>query len=250
MPRLLLLLSLVFLAAALLRAAGEEFVGPFPSWTDVKAGYGAVGDGMADDTDALQHALDALGKGGTVHVLFLPAGIYRITRGLTLTGKGSIIGQNPLMTIIKWDGGRDGVMLRCGQGPVSIKRLTWNGAGKPVTAVAHACDEHPAGAIGLAHSDEIFTDLAIGIRAELPATAAPKHEPEAQNSTTENPVLRCQFLRCREAGACAWAATPAEAGSSGTVSSSIARRESATIPAPGISRSIPASFAIPRQRIL
>ena len=35
-------------------AAGDEFVGPFPSWANVKTEYGAVGDGKADDTAAIQ----------------------------------------------------------------------------------------------------------------------------------------------------------------------------------------------------
>jgi hypothetical protein len=47
------------------RTAGrteEEFVGPLASWRDLKRDYGAVADGWADDTAALQTALDDLIK--------------------------------------------------------------------------------------------------------------------------------------------------------------------------------------------
>ena len=37
----------------------DEFVGPFPSWANVKTMYNAKGDGITDDTAALQAALNA-----------------------------------------------------------------------------------------------------------------------------------------------------------------------------------------------
>ena len=206
MPRKLLLLLLVLLTAVLVRAAEEEFVGPFPSWTDVKAGYGAVGDGVTDDTGALQHALDALGNNGPAHVLYLPAGTYRITRGLTLADGGapvSIIGQHPRITVIKWGGGDEGVMLNCGHASVRLRRLTWDGAGKKVTAVLHDGAGQTPRALGLEHADEVFTDVALGIRAEqfpahpLAGSAAADNTP---GDMAAYPVLRCKFLHCREAG--------------------------------------------------
>src|SRR5947208_16656674 len=59
---------------------GDEFVGPFSSWSNVKTTYKAAGDGLADDTAAIQNALDELGTPGHSPVLFLPAGKYRITK--------------------------------------------------------------------------------------------------------------------------------------------------------------------------
>ena len=54
--------------------------------------FGAVGDGVMDDTEALQHALDA-GNG----TLLLRKGIYRITKpvvlDLTKLGFGAIHGE-------------------------------------------------------------------------------------------------------------------------------------------------------------
>src|SRR5437867_1509292 len=65
----------------------EEFVGPFSNWMNAKTGCashaGAVGDGNADDTTALQNCLNALSS--TTPVLWIPAGTYKITSALSLT---------------------------------------------------------------------------------------------------------------------------------------------------------------------
>src|SRR5947209_514115 len=59
--------------------AAEEFVGPFPSWADMKKDYGAVGDGKADDTAAIQKGLDDLRQHKKSCVLYFPPGTYRVT---------------------------------------------------------------------------------------------------------------------------------------------------------------------------
>ena len=63
---------------------GDEFVGPFASWTNVKTAYGVAGDRVRDDTVAIQRGLDELGKPGHSRVLFLPSGTYRITKTVVL----------------------------------------------------------------------------------------------------------------------------------------------------------------------
>src|SRR5580698_3758951 len=92
---------------------GDEFVGPFKSWLNVKTGFGAKGDGVTDDTNALQTAFDAAAKGAGNSTLYLPAGTYLITRTLTMDYhiNVSIIGAGPSETIIKWSGAPGGTMM-------------------------------------------------------------------------------------------------------------------------------------------
>lgn len=56
---------------------------------DVTA-YGALGDGIADDTAAIQRAIDECPRGGTVH---LPFGRYRITAPLRVSNDLRLIGE-------------------------------------------------------------------------------------------------------------------------------------------------------------
>ena len=65
---------------------------PTPDWTNVRS-FGAIGDGTADDSPAIQRAIDAClgrepaGSGGT---LYFPAGAYRVTRTLNFTATGGL----------------------------------------------------------------------------------------------------------------------------------------------------------------
>jgi sugar lactone lactonase YvrE len=72
----------------------EPAVRPLPGmaeWTDVR-GLGATGDGLTDDTAALQHAID------THRVLYLPAGFYKVTEPLKLRPDTVLIGLHPALT--------------------------------------------------------------------------------------------------------------------------------------------------------
>lgn len=81
---------------------------PRSDWTSVKD-LGAIGDGVADDTSALQAGLDVLaangnGAGGNV-TLYFPEGTYRITSTLHLNNTNGIallgVGRN---CTIRWGG--------------------------------------------------------------------------------------------------------------------------------------------------
>ena len=72
-------------------------VGAFPSWTNVRAAYRAVGDGMADQTRSIQRGLMIRASSGRSPVLFLPRGTYPITKTLILTSRINvdIVGRIP-----------------------------------------------------------------------------------------------------------------------------------------------------------
>ena len=110
----LLALLPAYAQTVMYRNTGEEFAGPFPSWKNVKTDYGAKGDGVTDDTAAIQQALDELKNVLTNHwcVLYFPAGTYRITDTLHSTDRrehndyagANLIGEDAATTILRWDG--------------------------------------------------------------------------------------------------------------------------------------------------
>ncbi|MBN1418977.1 MAG: hypothetical protein JXP34_09385 [Planctomycetes bacterium] len=166
----------------------EEFAGPFASWLDLRADFGAKGDGIADDTGALQKALDGLQKHERSCVLYVPAGTYRITATVATVRKAhqdcmgvAIIGEDPATTIIRWDGPAGGMMLKYDAWYSRISRLTLDGAGKAGAALAYG----DAFSTYNETSDMVFRDAGVGMSMGT-----------ADNGQAENEVLRCAFLRC------------------------------------------------------
>jgi hypothetical protein len=175
-------------------AKAEECVGPFAGWADVKRDFQATGNGKADDTVAIQQALDALrDEKGQTRVVYLPAGTYRITRTLTLPRKPgreaiglNIQGEDPDKTIIVWDGPAGGVMFDYDAWYSKLGRITFDGRGKAKTAVRHGPEFVTANEI----ADMVFRDVGFGIEAgDL-----------AKDGIAETSVQRCRFLRCSKAG--------------------------------------------------
>jgi hypothetical protein len=179
---------------AFLAWENEEFVGPFPSWADVKRDYGAVGDGIADDTPALQAALDGLGRAGQPFVLWIPAGTYRITQELLVNqiqGIG-IYGEHSDTTILRWDGPDGGIMFHNRGVPYSrMGRLTFDGAGRAGVAIDYSRDIFNSFQ-GTANefADLVIQDCAIGMRGG--------HGSFAGDDGAA--ILRCHFLRCWNMG--------------------------------------------------
>lgn len=188
-----LLLSTILLFPVLTQAQGrtasdEEFVGPFASWLDVKRDFGAVGDGKADDTNALQRALDALRDHKRACVLYLPTGTYRLTRTLTTSRKEhqdnmvSILGEDPAKVTLRWDGPEGGTMFQWDAWYARLSRLTLDGSGHAGACLVYG----PRFSTYNETSDLICRDAKNGIVFGEPAS----------QGQAENEVLRCRFLRC------------------------------------------------------
>ncbi|MFA4016810.1 MAG: hypothetical protein RUDDFDWM_001921 [Candidatus Fervidibacterota bacterium] len=171
-----------------------EFYGPFASWLDAKRDFGAKGDGISDDTEALQRALDAIRPQTPKSVvLFIPSGIYRITKTLNVIREAhsesqhiTIVGENPEKTVIKWDGEKDGIMLHYGAWYSRMCRLTLDGSQKAKTAIL--CG--PRFVTYNEFTDMIFRDVGFGIEAGRHGTMG----------IAETVVARCHFIRCSQAG--------------------------------------------------
>ena len=108
-------------------------------------GFGAKGDGVADDTEALQHTIDA-GDG----VLRLNKGTYRITKPLVLdltnTGFGAVWGENGTSRIVMAGAGPAIRVVGDHQGtasPSSVQPHTWDKERFPTIAGIEIVGEHP-----------------------------------------------------------------------------------------------------------
>jgi Pectate lyase superfamily protein len=174
-------------------ALGDEFLGPFPSWTNLKTAYRAAGNGIADDTDALQRSLDDLGTAQHSPVLFVPAGTYRITRTLTLkfTINVALVGEDTATTVIVWDGPEAGTMLHInGVAYSRFARLTFDGKRRASIAVDQSWDNsRPHFDTGNEYADDVFVDLEFGI-----------HGGFKGHGFAETSIIRSSFLRNTRAG--------------------------------------------------
>jgi len=111
-------------------------------WTNVRkdANPRAMGDGVHDDTAAIQSALDGVDSGKAV---YLPPGVYRITRTLVLNGPvcGVFVVGHGRDTRLVWDGPEGGVMFRSNGAAYSrYIGLSWDGRGRAAVGFDHASE--------------------------------------------------------------------------------------------------------------
>lgn len=213
MKSAILSVSLIFITALQgLCQERQEFNGPFISWANIKTRFKAAGNGIADDTSPIQKALDSLSvfmkdsfnvRPQTRYaVIYLPAGVYNISKTLRLTGKigFSIIGEDPTKTIIRWKGpDNDTMLVANGSSYYKLSRLTWDaGQSKNTEAIGiHWLDRNGLrfAATSIEISDMIFKGgLAYGI-----SGGTYGHDGTGANDA-EVTIKRCMFYNCTGAG--------------------------------------------------
>ncbi|MGE0608032.1 MAG: right-handed parallel beta-helix repeat-containing protein [Pirellulales bacterium] len=126
--------------------------------------FGAQGDGETDDTDALQHALEA-GDG----VLRLKKGTYRITRPIVLDttkqGFGAVLGEGGTARIVMAGAGPALRVIGDHQGtasPKSVQDHTWDKERLPQISDIEIAGAHPM-AVGI----ELFRTMKCTITGVL-----------------------------------------------------------------------------------
>lgn len=178
----------------------EEFIGPFPSWDNAVRDYGAKGDGIHDDTLALQTAFDSVGRKGAASTLYLPAGTYRITKTLTIFQKiyFRIVGENPERVTLRWDGVPGATMFEVSNSSrLGIGRIRFDGARKAGVGLWLRWNR-AAGAYFPVHTeiaDCIFQDLNTGVQG-----GEDFHITGHQDTADGVSVKRSHFLRSTVAG--------------------------------------------------
>jgi len=180
-------------------APSDEFVGPFSSWLNLQRDFAAKGDGETDDTQAIQNALDTIGTSGHSPVLYIPSGIYLVTRPLLLLGgiNLSLVGENPSSTTLRWKGDDHGAILHIDAVAYSrFIRLTFDGGGTAEMAVSQSqigISTIPRRqlffATGNEFADDVFENAEYGLRVGYNTSG-----------DAEGTVLRCKFAKNSLAG--------------------------------------------------
>jgi hypothetical protein len=78
---------------------------------DARREFGARGDGSADDTAAVQKAIDAAAAASGGSIAYLPAGEYVITRTLRISGREFFVGGSGWSTRLVWKGPAGGTIV-------------------------------------------------------------------------------------------------------------------------------------------
>ena len=108
---------------------------------DAKCDFGAKADGKADDTEAVQRAIDAAREHGKGAMAYLPAGQYKISKTIEVGGSNwSLAGTALEATGLTWSGEAGGTLMHVADPDhVTIENIAV-GRGTPNTPAKNAED--------------------------------------------------------------------------------------------------------------
>ncbi len=150
-------------------------------WRSVKD-FGAKGDGVADDTVAIQQAFDTLSDGknalkddAQTRVIYFPAGRYRVTKTLVIThATGAYVVGHGRDTVLFWDGEKGGTLYWSnGAHYTRYEGLTLDGRGLAANGVRHHSESYYETSIRYQHCAFLnFTGHGIVVGQGLDGKAA------------------------------------------------------------------------------
>ena len=153
-------------------------------WASVRDA-GAVGDGKADDTAALQEVFGAVRNGSTV---YLPPGMYRVTRTVRMTGPAigvSVIGHGRATTLV-WDG-EVGGKLFADDGVAHSRFIGIQFDGRGIAAAGFHHDSHVRFETEVRHQHLAFRNF---------TGAGVQVEPKDKYALAETEFKNCLFEDC------------------------------------------------------
>lgn len=140
--------------------------------------FGAVGDGIADDTRAIQAAIDATGRGA----VFVPAGRYKITDYIRIHKSNIVLrGAGPAATVFWFPRGLDEIHPRQGRTSTGSPASGYSFDGGFVWVQGDYRAQRLAGITAVARRGDVEVDvdttaaLAVGAEVLVVAREAPDH---------------------------------------------------------------------------
>ncbi len=82
---------------------------------DAHRDFGAKGDGLNDDTAAIQKCIDAARAHGKGAIAYIPSGVHVITDTLRITGRDYYVGGSGFLSKLFWKGDEGGTMVQIDQ---------------------------------------------------------------------------------------------------------------------------------------
>ena len=167
---------------------------PRSDWINVKTDVTprAIGDGVADDTAALQAALNGLSEApGQRNTVFIPAGTYRITKTLVVEHRDgiSLLGSGRGTRIV-WDGvGGDG----------DDSRMFWSNGAPRSRYIGIVWDGNNKASVGFDHDSKNYFETEIDHQHEafINCTSTGLRVGHNQNlATAETNYENCLFVNC------------------------------------------------------